>query len=145
MKKIVFAIATLVLFACSSDQTNRNPYLVETDFRFDINTDLPLYAPLKTPGSAIYIGNSNVGLRGVIVINLLNSYSAWEASCPNHVPNDCSTTTIEDGILAKCSCEGYTYSLANGTVTNNDNKEVTLHSLLQYKTQTSGSTVTIFN
>ncbi len=139
MKKIVVVLAViLLLFSCDNDIAERNPYLQETSFSFDINLNLPLYSDLNNPLIPIHIENAGVGIRGVFVMNTGSSFVAWEASCPNHIPSACSTMTI-DGINCECSCEGYKYTLVNGNVTDTETEEP-LYTLLNYSAFYSEST-----
>ena len=46
---------------------------------------------------------------------------AWEATCPNHLPESCSKLSIS-GVLAECSCENFQYSLATGQLLNPNEK-----------------------
>lgn len=134
-----------LLLSCSSDSTNRNPYLQEVSFRFELNLNLPLYSNLKTIGNPVYVPNAGVGTRGAFVIkSSLDSYYAFEASCPNHAPNDCSTMTI-DGQNVVCSCEGYTYSLFTGQQLERPNDGNRYHDLLYYSATQSGNVVVISN
>lgn len=144
--KHIWALALLVsLISCSSDNTNRNPYLQEVNFRFEINLNLPLYSNLNTIGNPVYIGNSGVGTRGAFVIkSSLDTYYAFEASCPNHVPNNCSTMSI-DGQNAVCSCEGYTYSLFTGQQLDRPDDGKRYYDLLFYRATQSGNTIIISN
>lgn len=134
-----------LLLSCSSDSTNRNPYLQEVNFRFELNLNLPLYSNLNTIGNPVYVGNSGVGTRGAFVIkSSLDSYYAFEASCPNHTPNDCSTMTI-DGQNVVCSCEGYTYNLFTGQQLDRPNDGKRYHDLLYYRATQNGNVVVISN
>ncbi len=132
------------LIACSNNSSRRNPYLPEIGFRFEINLNLPLYSPLNTPGNAIYINSANAGIGGVFVINANFDFVALEASCPNHVPNNCSTMEL-DGQIARCGCEQFEYSLFNGLLLNRPDDEQRYYDMLIYNTATSGSTVVISN
>lgn len=145
MKKITYLILTLIfILSCSkNDTSNRNPYLPDADFSFDINLNLPLYGSLSTPGSSIYIGNNNVGIKGVFVFNTGSSYLAWEASCPNHAPSSCSTMVIEGGTSCRCACEDYLYSLADGSPL--VDSEVKLHGLLFYRVDVNGNVLRVSN
>jgi nitrite reductase/ring-hydroxylating ferredoxin subunit len=145
MKKITYAILTLIfILSCSNDDTsNRNPYLADANFSFDINLNLPLYGSLSTPGSSIYIGNNNVGIKGVFVYNTGSGYLAWEASCPNHTPSSCSTMVIEGGTTCRCDCEDYLYSLANGSPLSDSEKK--LHCLLFYRVDINGNVLVVSN
>lgn len=146
MKTTIVAILffAFIMVSCSNDTSDRNPYLNEQNFTFEINLNLPLYGSLSTPGNAVYVGNNNVGLRGIIVFNSgFGSFFAWEASCPNHTPNSCSTMTIEGGVTAVCSCEDYTYSLSNGVPLTDTTEK--LHSLLNYRVDVNGNILVISN
>ena len=135
----------ILLISCSSDSTNRNPYLQEVSFRFELNLNLPLYSDLNTIGNPVYVGNSGVGTRGAFVIkSSLDTYYAFEASCPNHAPNDCSTMTI-DGQNVVCSCEGYTYSLFTGQQLDRPDDGKRYYDLLFYRATQSGNVVIISN
>ena len=113
-------VLALLAVSCDSDSAPRNPYLPEVGFRFEINLSLPLYSPLNTVGNPVYIGNTGVGVRGVYVMNTgFDIFRAFEASCPNHAPNSCSTTELE-GQNARCACEEYGYSLFTGQLLNRE-------------------------
>ncbi len=144
--KYFWSLALLVsLISCSSDSTNRNPYLQEVSFRFELNLNLPLYTNLNTIGNPVYVGNSGVGTRGAFVIkSSLDTYYAFEASCPNHTPNSCSTMTI-DGQNVVCSCEGYTYNLFTGQQLERPDDGNRYYDLLFYRATLNGNVVVISN
>ncbi|MCM4150643.1 hypothetical protein DHD05_03485 [Arenibacter sp. N53] len=145
MKRILGILLFFLLLACDKNTSNRNPYLQEVSFRFDLNLNLPSYSPLTNTGSAIYVGNAAVGTRGAFVINTgFNSFMAWEASCPNHAPNDCSTMILK-GQLVTCSCEDYEYNLFTGQLMNKPKDGKRYHDLLFYRSTFSGNTVIISN
>jgi len=141
-----WAISLVVLlFACSNDKGRRNPFLQEIEFRFDLNLNLPLYSPLTNPGSAVYVGGQGVGTRGVFVINTgFDQFMAWEASCPNHAPNSCSTMDL-NGQTVICSCEDFEYSLFTGQHLNRPDDGNRYYDLLFYRANFSGNTVVISN
>lgn len=147
MKRFLFVLLTVILLACESDQGTRNPYLQEVSFRFDINLNLPLYSPLTNIGNAVYIGSQGIGTRGVFVIKSgIDTYSAFEASCPNHVPNSCSTMELgKSKQTAKCSCEDYEYSLFTGQLFDRPNDGNRYYDMLFYRTTFNGNTVTVSN
>ncbi|MCJ7468061.1 MAG: hypothetical protein MUO53_15385 [Maribacter sp.] len=135
----------LFLTACSKDQTNRNPYLQEIGFRYDINLNLPLYSTLTNPGSAIYIPNQAVGTRGVFVMNTgFSQYRAFEGSCPNHAPSNCSTMIL-DGQNAVCPCDDYAYSLFTGQFLNRPNDGKRYYDMLEYRATANGNIIVISN
>ncbi len=145
MRHLWVLLLALVLLSCSSDSTNRNPYLQEVRFRFELNLNLPLYNNLNTIGNPVYVGNNGVGTRGVFVIkSSLDTFYAFEASCPNHAPNDCSTMAI-DGQNVVCSCEGYTYNLFTGQQLDRPDDGKRYYDLLFYRATQSGNVVVISN
>ncbi|MEP2237975.1 hypothetical protein [Maribacter sp.] len=144
MKRLTIVIL-LIITACSNDGTNRNPFLQEIGFRFEANLNLPSYSPLTNTGSAIYIPSDLAGTRGVFVINSgFDQFRAFEGSCPNHAPNDCSTMEL-DGQIAICSCEDYQYSLFTGQLLNTPEDENRYYNMLEYRAVLSGGSVIISN
>ena len=147
MKHFGGYILLFFLLACSSDSTNRNPFLLEVNFRFEANLNLPLYNNLNTIGNPVYIGNDGVGIRGVFVMKsgLSGSqYVAWEASCPNQTPNSCSTMIL-DGQTAICPCDDLKYSLFTGQLLDRPDDGQRYYDLLFYRATQSGNIVTISN
>lgn len=145
MKGFWSMILGVLLLSCDNDKTNRNPYLQEIGFRFDVNLNLPLYSPLTNTGNAVYIANKTVGTRGVFIINTgFNTFRAFEASCPNHAPNSCSTMDL-NGQTAVCSCEEYEYSLFTGQQLNRPDDGNRYYDMLEYHATFGGNTVSISN
>ena len=145
MRKALYILIFTVLLACSSDSGRRNPYLSEIGFRFDLNLNLPLYSPLTNTGNAVYVGTQGVGIRGVFVINTgFNVFRAFEASCPNHPPNSCSTMEL-NGQTAVCSCEDYEYSLFTGQQLNRPDDGKNYYNMLEYRATQNGNVVVISN
>jgi nitrite reductase/ring-hydroxylating ferredoxin subunit len=144
MRHSYLLLLLLFLLACSNDQGQRNPYLQEIGFRFEINLNLPLYSPLTNPGSAVFIGAQGVGIRGVFVMNTGFVYRVFEASCPNHSPSSCSTTEL-NGQTAICGCEGYEYSLFTGQQLSPPDDGGRYFNMLEYRASQSGSVVVISN
>lgn len=135
----------LMITSCSNDGTNRNPYLLEVSFRFDANLNLPKYNPLTNIGSAVPIESEIAGTRGVFVINVgFDQFRAFEASCPNHAPNECSAMNLV-GSVATCSCEGYEYSLFTGQLLNRPDDGKRYYDMLEYRANFSGNTVIVSN
>ena len=141
-RKILFLIV-LITNSCEKNKIERNPYLNNVRINYEINLNLPEFDALR------YIGGSkkilNIGLNGVIVFNLNNtSYLAWEASCSNHNLKDCSKLKIE-GVLAKCNCENYQYSLATGQLINPEKNLKKPFGLLYYQTNLYNNILRISN
>ena len=128
---------------CGKEPLQRNPYLVDIRFQRDLNLSLPLYNGLNYVGGSMLI--PDLGINGVIIFNLNNSsYLAWEATCPNHTPRDCSSLSSE-GVLALCSCEEYKYSLATGQILNPNENLNPPQNLLFYQIQNLNGTLRVFN
>ncbi|UOB16254.1 Rieske (2Fe-2S) protein [Abyssalbus ytuae] len=145
MKKL-FLLLIITLISCSDGgSSDRNPYLTEYNFSYEINLNLPLYANLSTSGNSMYISGNNVGIKGIMVINIGNNFFAWEASCPNHSPNSCSTMKIEGGVTCRCECEDYLYSLANGAPLSESDSGEKLYGLLNYRVDVNGNILYISN
>lgn len=137
------ALVLLLIGGCTSESLERNPYLPELRFSIPINLSLPQYDNLRFTGGAILL--PNYGHKGIIVFNLNgNSYLAWEASCPNHLPNDCSQTQLA-GVLAQCYCEDYQYSLATGQLLNPEETLTTPYSMVMYQAILRGNTLEVSN
>ena len=115
MKKTAFLLIISFLFtACSGEENYRkNPYLVDLNFRFQLDLSLPEYNNLNYPGNS-YV-TRNYGINGVVVYNLNNSqYMAFELTDPNQVPTDCSVLQVE-GTEAVSGCEDENvYSIITG-------------------------------
>jgi nitrite reductase/ring-hydroxylating ferredoxin subunit len=145
MKRICTLIILISLLSCDKQQTNRNPFLQEVGFAFDLNLNLPSYSRLTNIGSSVYVENLQVGTRGAFATRVnFDTVRAFEASCPNHAPNDCSTMTMT-GTEATCSCEDYTYSLFTGQMLNRPDDGKRYYDMLEYRASFSGNTVIISN
>lgn len=131
--------------SCSGDDnpSERNPFLPDTSFSFQIDLNLPQFNDLRFQGGSTYV--SSGGVRGFFVFNLTGtSYMAWEASCPNHSPNSCSTMSI-NGVLTQCSCENYEYSLATGQALLDDPDDEPLFPMLNYRVNNNGGILLVSN
>lgn len=116
MKNLLLALILLPFInGCSKDKVrNTNPYLPDYSFTFPINTNLASYSKLNFNMQPLYINVETVGIKGIIVMKVSDTdFRAWEASCPNQYPSDCSTMVIS-GLNAKCNCDNQEYSLFTG-------------------------------
>lgn len=142
-KKCLYGVLLFILIGCSKDDLERNPFLPAMRFSIPINLSLPQYDNLRFAGGSILL--PNYGHKGIIIFNLNgNSYLAWEASCPNHLPSDCSQTQIV-GVLAECSCEDYQYSLATGQLLNPAEGQSEIYSMVMYQAILRGNTLELSN
>lgn len=145
MKHVCCLFLLLFLFSCDKERTNRNPYLQELGFSFELNLNLPLYIPLTNPGSSIFVSNSSVGTRGAFVSNSgFDVFRVFEASCPNHAPNDCSTMTL-NGTSVSCSCDDYEYSSITGQMLNRPDDDKQYYDMLEYRATYNGSDLIIIS
>jgi len=140
MKRILFLLITLTLWACPSDDGyTRNPYLQQTSFSYDINMNLPTYNALQFPSN--YVILDNLGINGVIVFNTGSGYVAFERSCANHSLQSCSVLTV-NGLEATCQCNDATkYSIYTGQIINGSGD----YGLLSYRVEQSGDMLRISN
>ena len=145
MGRILGCILLVFMLGCDKDRGNRNPYLIEAGFRFDLNLNLPLYSPLRFTGNAVYVDANGVGTRGVFVMNVGNDqFRAYEASCPNHLPNECSTMQLKSDI-AICPCEDFEYYLFTGQQASPPQDGTRYYDLLEYRTDFNGGVVSVSN
>ena len=136
-------LSLFLFFSCGKKELQRNPYLVDVRFQREINLSLPLYNQLNFVGGSFLI--EDVGINGVLVFNLNGtSYLAWEATCPNHLPEACSKFSIE-GVLVNCSCEEFQYSLATGQLLNPSENLNPPQGLLFYQVQNYNGILRVSN
>ena len=146
MRTLFGAFILILLLSCSSDDSsNRNPFIPDVGFTFDINLNLPLFGGLNTPGNAIFIGNPGVGVRGIFVINTGSGFLAWEANCPNQAPSSCSTMELSGGVNVVCPCDNNEYSLFNGQLLTEPTEGERVFGLLNYATRVNGNIVIVSN
>ena len=136
--KLAGIVLVITLLQSCKDNYNRNPYLEDVTFDISINLDLPQYSSLQYPGSAGYI--SQGGIKGILVYNSGGGFNAFEASDPNHYPNDCSTMTI-DGTTAYCPCENNRYSLSDGHIVSGEGQ----YGMKPYHVSVNGNILHIYN
>ena len=133
----------VLILGCSNDPIQRNPYLADIRFQRNLNLSLPLYNQLNFVGGSILI--PDIGIKGVIIFNLSgNTFLAWEATCPNHIPESCSKLDIS-GVLAECSCENFQYSLATGQLLNTNETLNPPRDLLFYQIQNFNGILRVSN
>ncbi len=135
----ILSLSVFFLASCSKsdDGNQRNPFLLDINFSTQLSTIETL--DLQIPSNPIYV--SNGGLRGFFVINTGSGLFAWEASDPNHAPNDCSTMIIE-GINVVCQCDdAHSYNLFTGQA----NGEQLEYTLLMYRVTSNGGSITVSN
>ncbi len=136
-KRIIGLFLLLFIFGCK-ERAYKNPYLQDVSFDIMINLDLPQYASLQYPGSALYVAQG--GIKGVFIFNSGDGFNAFEASDPNHYPNDCSTMQA-NGTSVICPCENNRYSLSDGHLMSGEGQ----YGLKPYHVQQNGHIIHIYN
>ena len=112
----------------------------EKNFSITINLNLPDYNKLRIERGVVQL--DNVGLRGIVVINIGNNYMAWDRACPSQALSDCSQMTLEsDHFFMLCPCNGVKYNLLNGQP---QSKE-TSYPMLNYQVVKQGDVLVISN
>lgn len=143
MKKIFLVLSLSLLFlACSGtdDVRTNNPNLVDQNFVFQLDLNLPQYNQLNYPGNS-FIAH-NYGINGIVIYNLNNSqYMAFELTDPNHPPKECSLLK-RDGIEVSCNCnDGNTYTIITGQQVAGEGE----YSLKPYRVVRMGNVLEISN
>ena len=112
MKKIIFAIITiLVLSNCTSNSLNNDilPY-IPVDETVDLS--LPKYVDLNVPGGWTY---GEGGIKGVIIYNINGTqFKAFERAAPHIQPSSCSQMIVKNGLRMKCLCDDSEFNILNG-------------------------------
>jgi nitrite reductase/ring-hydroxylating ferredoxin subunit len=82
-----------------------------------INITLVSYNALQAPGGWAYV---NGGLKGIIVYARGgNEFVAFDRNCTVNEENSCGKASVAtDNITIECSCDGSTYNIFDGSVTN---------------------------
>lgn len=136
---LVLLFTICFLTACDSDdQNNRNPFLFDANFSIQLSTIEAL--DLEIPSNPIY--TSLGGIRGVFVINTGSGLLAWEASDPNHAPNECSRMVLQGVTTVQCQCDdAHSYNLFTGQA-QGENLQFTM---LPYRVTSNNGVIRVFN
>jgi nitrite reductase/ring-hydroxylating ferredoxin subunit len=136
---LLFSFIILMFSGCNSDDDRRsnNPFVVNIGFSIQLGNINAL--DLQIPSNPVYVPNG--GVRGVFVINTGSGLRAWEATDPNHSPNECSTMVI-NGINVVCQCEdAHTYNLFTGQASG----ETLDFTMIPYRVEQSGDVIVVSN
>lgn len=135
---LLLSLLLIILSGCSSDdRRNNNPFIIDINFSVQLGGVAVL--DLDIPSNPVYVPNA--GLRGVFVINTGSGLLAWEASDPNHSPNECSTMVI-NGIEVVCQCDdAHTYNLFTGQASG----EVLDFAMVPYRVERNGNGIVVSN
>lgn len=141
MTKAVFLLFFIFIGLSSCSDTgfnNKNPYLPNYNFSFEINTNLPSYSNLQFAGNYVKIYPANGPSKGVIVFNTGSSYNAFDGGCPNQDLSSCSTLGVS-GISAICPCDEASYNLYTGQASGQK------YPLKPYRVEASGGNIRVYN
>lgn len=150
MKSLIYLSSFIFFLSCNPDNVrNNNPYL--PDYKFNtgnlINTNLPQYSILRSPGSSIIVSSAAPnylnGINGFVLYFAGNgNYNAFEITDPNHALSTCSKLSIQ-GIIATCDCaDGNSYDILNGIRREGTTGEFPL---IRYQVEVSGNIIRVFN
>lgn len=107
MRRILFAffLVAITLFTIHcKDDTLPNSFIPDGPVSLVINTDLPEYYHMKTPGNYVYQPGGN---RGVIVIhNFDDTYISIERTCSHNPDETCSHIYVDSANLT-LRCGGF--------------------------------------
>jgi len=152
MTRILIAISALLtllfLSNCKDSGINPNNFIPSGPVSLVINTDLPEYYHLKTPGQYTYQPGGN---RGVIVIHYFDdTYIAVERTCSFEPDLACARIYVDSTNLV-LRCGGFNINkwvpccdskfLFNGQISQGPAQ----YSLRTYFTQVNGSVITVRN
>ena len=140
MKQLITLLSICFLLACDKDDNinDNNPYLPSYSVNKTINLSLPSYNNLNFPGNSVLVTGVDAGIRGIIVYNTGNGYTAYDAACPNQPLSDCSTMQ-PNGAIAICPCDDKQYNLFYGTSSGMQ------YPMRRYNVEANGNYLTIFN
>ncbi|MCC6720808.1 MAG: hypothetical protein IT243_01290 [Bacteroidia bacterium] len=145
---IIIFLISIGFISCKDSPNDNNYYIPEGLVNFTINTDLPQYYYLKTPGTYIYHEGGN---RGVILVhNFDDNFITLERSCSFEPDKTCSkisvdstTLTLRCGIMKNNKWETCCESrfMMGGEVSHGP----AVYNLRQYNTHQNGSIIYVTN
>lgn len=136
---LVLLAVFLFLGGCAKEE---KPILPQTAVNFVISLNDPSFTLLQNPSTAVKVVYYNalpVGYlgNGVIVSNGIDSFYAYDATCPNQ---DHKSINIVDQIFGECPVCKTRYNLLNGYAEGKGN----LH-LQRYRVTQSGNYLNVYN
>lgn len=131
-------IATVLLFGCSKSQDQIVPYV---NVQLSINLDLPSFTALNSPGNAVIYPNAGYNRNGVIIFNGLDEFTAYDATCPQHIATKTAIVLDDKGSGGQATCpychvvyNFYNYGAASKG-----------YPLKRYNVSKSGNTLLVYN
>lgn len=138
MRSSKFWLILLTLVACSRDLSD-DPIPVIFFADVVIELGLPAYNTLKTDGGFKELNTG--GVRGIILYRVNSStYFAYERNCSFRPNEACATVNVHSsGLFMTDPCCNSSFNFSDGNPTGGP----AWRSLQRYRTQLSGSTLTI--
>lgn len=116
-KVLLIGSFILILQSCASDDGTVSCVPLTT-ISFSINTNLPLYANLNSPGGYVEIpAGPTSGTRGLIVVRTASGYKAYDRNAPHICPDVKTTLYVKDGIKIVCDADNSEWILLTGQPT----------------------------
>jgi nitrite reductase/ring-hydroxylating ferredoxin subunit len=114
---LYFTLTLSLVFLFEGCKKNRQERAFYPPINTFINITLPQYTALQVPGGWAYV---NAGKQGIIVYARGgNEFIAFDRNCTYNEDNPCGKASVlPDNITAKCGCDGSTYNIFDGSVTN---------------------------
>lgn len=137
VRKIRFWFLVMILAACTPDRSDDPvPFIPFVDII--INLNLPEFLELRTDGGYVLI---NGGVRGIILYREnSSSYFAYERNCSFRPNEACATVNVHNSRLFMVDpCCNSNFNFSDGNPTGGP----AWRPLVRYRTQVSGTTLTI--
>ena len=114
---IFFSVTLFLIFTLSNCKKNRQERAFYAPVNTYINTSLVQYNTLQVAGGWAYV---NGGKQGIIVYAKGgNEFVAFDRNCTYNEDNPCGKASVaSDNITIECGCDGSTYNIFDGSVTN---------------------------
>ncbi len=114
---VYFTLTLSLVFLFEGCKKNRQQRAFYAPVNTYINTSLVQYNALQAPGGWAYV---NGGTQGIIVYARGgNEFVAFDRNCTYNEDNPCGKASVaSDNITVECSCDGSTYNIFDGSVTN---------------------------
>lgn len=119
MKKLFFILVIAFLVSCGDNIVENNCFRNSIQpLSFDLNN--PQLNGLLTPNGSVEV---NGGMNGIVLFNKgtggsFSPYVAIDRKSPNR---NCSKPMIVNPPILKCSCNGSTYSMLDGSLISGEN------------------------
>ena len=144
-KYIVISIILTSFFSSCETDAGLVDCFPRSDINVKINTQLPLYQDIKTPGGWIYLDEQFSGTKGLIIYRQNNTlFRAYDRNSPHICPSETSTLTVSDNSIEIISEDGGVWLLSSGEPFSGSTKGIPLKSYSTFYNP-SDKTLQIFN